>query len=244
MQESVKLARKMSHDLGKNWLSEIEELNLHVIFRPIYKRSDSITTLNAIVVFIIFSYDNDSTWLNLKQDRFENKLKIWKGLEVDLNEHLISIAKNEIDSVNDVIVEYLIHQVTWEWNTIFTQLDYHSNMLRFVSKKTDTGKSTDVLDKDDNKHTLIEEYDAEKVSKINKEKGLLLERAIEAREKADTLLAKIRKEFVQMDNAVQQDFGFSPTDEKKIDAEKWRDFVRHTLVPAREAKKIKSSEAD
>lgn len=242
MQKGVNLALKMSRDLGKNWSSEIEDINLHAIFKPIYRRSENIITLNAIAAFIVFAYDNDSSWLNLKQDRLENKIKILKGLEVESDSTLLLIANNEIDSINEVIVEYLIETSTWEFKTVCTLLDYHSNMIRFVSKKTETGKSVDELDGEGNKHTLVEEYDIDTITKVNEKKGLLLEKAIEAREKADVLLAKIRKDFVQMDHAVQSDFGFSPTEEKRIDPESWRMWVRHRLIPEREAKKSKTAE--
>lgn len=237
MQKGVNLALKMSRDLGKNWSSEIEDINLHAIFRPIYKRSENIIKLNAIVAFIIFAYDNDSTWLDLKKDRLENKIRILNGLDIDVDDHLMLIAKNEIDSINEVIVEYLIETSTWEFKTVCTLLDYHSNMIRFVSKKTETGKSVDELDGEGNKHTLVEEYDIDTITKVNEKKGLLLEKAIEAREKADVLLAKIRKDFVQMDHAVQSDFGFSPTEPQKIDPESWRGWVKHVLLPSKEKKK-------
>lgn len=227
MKTAIQLAQKINKDLGRNYLSELQEINLHGLFKPIYRMANNIETLNAIVVFIIFSYDNDSGWLNLNQDRYENKKRILSAIESNPDSIFDLILKNEHDPVNEVIVEYLIEQTTWKWKTIMTLLDYHSSMIRFVSKKTDSEKSMDVM-QDGNKTTLTEDYDIDKVTKVNKQKGELLEQAIAAREKADVLLGEIKKDFVQVEHAVQSDLNFSITDEKKIDPMSWRDFIVHT----------------
>jgi flagellar biosynthesis/type III secretory pathway chaperone len=237
MQKAVVLAKKISEDPSKSWTEEMEDLNLWTLFKPIYKGHQEFEIPNAIVAFIIFAYDNDSGWLNLHQDRLQNKMRIWKGIKIKMLPQLERVAKNDDDSVNEVIVEYLIEQTTWEWNHIMTLLDYHSNMIRFVRQKTETEKSTDKLTKDDQKITMTEEYDIEKIGNTNKTKGDLLKKAIEARQQADELLRKIKKDFVQMDNAVQQDFGFSPTDEKKVDIMSWRHFLQYTVLPEKERRR-------
>lgn len=229
MKRALEIAQKLSDSIDKNCLSELGEANLEVLFKPIYRLPDNIITLNAIVAFVILAYDNDSPWLNLNQDRYDNKKRILQGLDVEITPFLEQVIRNDNDRVNDVIIDYLIEQTTWKWKQAMTFMDYHSSMIRFVSKKTETGKSIDEKDAEGNKITFVEEFDADTVAKANKTKGELLQKALEARKEADILLQEIRKEFVHMDNAVQEDFGFSITDEKKIDPLSWRDFIRHSL---------------
>lgn len=208
-------------------MGDLEEINLHTIFSPVFESDVSFEAMNVIVCFVIFAYDNDSPWINIKQDRYENKIKILKGLSADITEQLfLSLAMNENSMVNDVIGEYLSEQVDWRWQTVFSHLDYHAKMIRFANKNTDEKKSWEELNKDGNAVKLHEEYDVTTITKINKEKGDLLAKAIEARERADKLLLEMRKEYVNADHAVQQDFNFSITDEKKIDPYSWKQWIQ------------------
>lgn len=227
MQKSIELIRKVSKELDKNWLPELEEINLHKIFDPIYRLNFNISNINSIICFIVLAYDNDSNWLNLKQDRYDNKIKILRSLTEDYQlPQFEEISKNENDTVNEVIGEYLIEQTTWKWQQIMTALDFHSNTLRFVRQKMETEKKTDKMNKEGIVKELTEDYDIDLLSKVSKQKGELLKQALDARRDADSLLSEIRKEFVQIDHAVQQDFGFELTSEKSIDPMSWRSFVQ------------------
>lgn len=237
MQKSVQIAGKVAKDLEKNWLPELEVNNLHSIFSPIFSLNVSIITGNIIVAFIILAYDNDSSWLNLKQDRKDNKRKILKSLTEDWDSDFFeTMLNNENSEINDVIGSYLENQSTWKFRTIMTLLDYHSNMMRFVNQKTEAEKKIDKMNKDGNKVELSQDYDIDVITKVNKQKGELLEQAIQAREKADRLISELNKEFVQLNHAVQQDFGFELTEEKKISPESWRDFIRYKVIPERQRK--------
>lgn len=227
MQKAIQLAQKIAKHPDNNWAQELQAINLHSIFSPIYEQEKiSFEGMNIIVAFIIYSYDNDSPWINIKQDRYENKMRILKGLSADHSDPVfISIAMNENDIVNDVIVEYLMEQVDWRWQTVYSLLDYHAKMIRIGNRNTEEKRTWQALNKDGNAVQLHEEYDASAITKINKEKGELLTKAIEARQKADILLAEMRKDMMATDHAVQQDFGFSITDEKKIDIMSWKQFI-------------------
>lgn len=216
----------MAKSPGSNWMASIELANLHKIFSPIFLRDGlSITQMNQLVCFVILAYDNESDWLNLKQDRYENKARIMRGLDVEEDDKIFDVIRNEDDEVNSVISEYVIEQVDWRWQTVFSLLDYHSKMIRFANEKTDTQKTT-TENKGGEKVTTTEDYDPTVITKINKEKGELLVKAMNARQEADKLLVEMRKEYVNLDNAVQQDFNFSITDEKKIDIMSWSGFIR------------------
>ncbi len=233
MIKATELARKISQNLEKNWLPELEEINLHKLFDPVYRLSGNISQLNAIVAYIIIAYDNDSSWLNIKTDRHGNKLKIITSITEDKSPLLISVIENENEIVNDVIADYLESQTTWKWKAIMSLLDFYINTMRFVNQKTETEKSFDKINKEGEVKTLTQDYDIDVITKVQKQKGELLEQAIEAREKCDRLLSEIKKEFVQLDHATQGDFGFEITDEKRIDSLSWRSFIRHKVIPSR-----------
>jgi hypothetical protein len=238
MKAAIELARKMSKQLDKNWLPEFEEINLHKIFQPIFSLPHNILTLNTISCYCIFAYDNDSSWLNLKQDRLENKMKILRSLTDDCNSELLrSISENENEVINDVIAEYLTSQATWKWKHIMSQLDFYTNTMKFVNQRTEEEKTIEKMNKEGEVKSLTTEYDVDVLAKVAKLKGELLKQAQEAREDADRLLSDIKKEFVQLDHAVQSDFGFELTDEKKINIESWKDFIRYTLPKLKEKQK-------
>ena len=208
MQSSISVAKKISKDLGKNWLSELENYNLSRIFMPVYLMENNIETLNTITAFVIFAYDNDSQWIELKKDRITNKQEILIGLGADLNEDIWqSIINNENDEILSVIAEYLKSITTWKWKTIISCFDYHSTCIQKASEQT---KSADELE----------------AAKINKEKGGLLKLAIQQREVGEQLLKELKSEYVKTDHATQNDFGFQITDEKAIDVTSWRERLR------------------
>lgn len=228
MQKAIDLVKKIRKNPDQSWMDYLEEINLHMLFRPVFLLPSNIETLNKILCYIVLAYDNDSSWLNINQDRKENKLRILSSLEVDTSSNLfVSIMQNEHDEVNKVIIEYLIEQTTWEWQMVMSNLDYSQNMLRFVMKKTDTEKTFDQANKDGQVETMTEEYDITKITKVNKEKDDLLKAAADARARADEFLAKIKAKYVKLDHAVQQDFNFEMTDEKNIDPMSWKQFIEH-----------------
>jgi len=227
MEKSIAAAKKIAETPDKNWLEYLEEINLHLVFRPIYTLDLSIVDANLIVSFIIYAYDNDSQKINIQQDRDHNKLKICESIELDTtNEIVKNILTNNHDIANNVILNYLVELTTWAWQTILSQLDYHANIMRFVMQKTADEKTSEKTNNAGEKTTTVQDYDLSEAAKINKQKGELINMAIAAREKADELLLKIKKDFMLTDMATQSDMGFTFTDtaKKKIDVESWKDW--------------------
>lgn len=235
MTRAIEAAKKISSALEKNSHEILYEINLHLIFAPVEELALSTKNKNSIIVYIILAYDNDSPWLDLRKDRFENKLSILKSLNCDSEDpRFKELLSNHNDTINNIILDYTVELTDWRWNTIFSLLDYHSNMLRFVNQKTESEKSIDKMDKDGGIKTLVQDYDIDTLAGVNEKKGKLLDLALSAREKADKLILEIKKEFVNTDNAVQQDLGFSITETyKKKDIYSWSEFIRTELIPKR-----------
>lgn len=231
MKNYLELAKKIKEDPEGNLLGALEEQNLKEIFRPIYKLDKAILTLNSIVSYIILAYTNGSHWLDLNVDRLYNKTRIVDGLGIVLDDFFQGIIDCENKTVNSVVSEYLQEQASWEFQQAAAYLDNHQKLIKFVNEKIETGFTTDELNKDGNKVALTTEYSIENITAAHEKKAKLLAVAHDNRNKATELISKLKGDYVQLDHAVQQDFGFSITDEKKISPESWRQYIKYEFLP-------------
>ena len=228
MKNAVELAKRIYKEPETNWLSALEEINLHVIFRPVYKGEFNFKTPNQIVSFIILSYDNDSPWIDSRKDRRENKLSILQGIDVEPKSKVFKeIINYENDDIQEVILSYLINQTDARWQEVMSLLDYSSKMILYCNREVSEKNKVDVkIDENGNKKDVYEYLDPLEVSKINKEKGDLLLKAIEARKTAESLLKAMENDFQRVDAATQGDFGFTFSDPKKFDITSWEQRIR------------------
>lgn len=226
MKKAIELSLKISKDILKDWADELFGYNLHNIFQSVYSGPEKIADKNRIVCYIIHSYDPDSGWLDLRKDRIENKQKILYNLEADIKSDLYKgIIENRNEPVNIAIFNFLEELKDWRWRSVFDFLEYAAKMSRFASVQTEDEKNYEKTTKDGQIEKYKEEVDISIITKVNKEKGVLLDQSLEARKKANDLLEQIKKDFVTTDNAVQQDFSFSFSETaKKKDIMSWRQF--------------------
>lgn len=229
MEKALELAKIIRKNIGGNHLELLEDYNLRGIFNSIFTLTISTEDCNIIVCFIIYAYTPNSLWLDLKKDRNHNKEAILLALEADSNKEVFrDLLYNKNEIVNISVFNYLEQLKGWEWRAVFDLLDYASKMSRFASKETEEEKSWDVKKKDGEKETLTEDIDIKTIVSVNKDKGTLLQQAIDKRMQADELMDKIRKNYVHTDDATQSDFGFKFTDTaKQRDVMSWREFIRN-----------------
>lgn len=220
------LIKQISKDLSKDWRDELREYNMPDTFNNLYS-DEIVKDANIIICFIVYAYSPESLWLDLKKDRLENKMRILKNLGVDPSlERYDDLMNNKNEIAGMAIFDFLEGLKSWKWKAIFDLLDYSSRMSRFATRETEAEKTFDKMNKEGEVKTLTEELDIDVISKVNKEKGLLLDQSISKRRQADSLLEEIKKEFVQTDNATQGDFGFAFTDTaKKRDILSWRSWI-------------------
>lgn len=231
MKNYLELAKKIQADPEGNLLSALEEQNLKQIFRPIYKIDNNILTLNSVVAYIILAYTNGSHWLDLNQDRLYNKTRIVEGLGISIDTFFKEIIDCENKIVNSVVSEYLQDQASWEFQQAASYLDNHQTLIKFSSEVVETGFTTEEKNKEGNKIDLFTEYSIDTIISAREKKAKLLAVAHDNRVKATELIAKLKGDYVQLDHAVQQDFGFSIVDEKKIDPASWRHFIKYEYIP-------------
>jgi hypothetical protein len=229
VKSNVETATKIWKDPEKNWLPELELLNLHVIFRPVFTHNFRIEILNKIVAFIILAYDNDSPWIDVRKDRNQNKLSIWEGIDGDPKSPFFKeILNYENSSIQEVILKYLLNQTDARWQEAMSLLDYSSKMILFCNRTTnDKFKTGTSFNAETKAHEDEFEFlDPTEIAKVNKEKGLLLEQAISARKKAEEILKSIENDFQKVDHATQGDFQFQFSDVRKFNILNWEDRVR------------------
>jgi DNA segregation ATPase FtsK/SpoIIIE-like protein len=229
MQKAIECAKYLSKKSTDNNSEYLEEINLKNVFEGIYNLGFPTVDENRLISFVIFAYDPDSQKLDIRKDRYENKVSIMSNIGIDVsNELMQEILSNSNEKFNHVVLLYLHELTDWRWLQIYSYLDYHSNMIRFANQKTEEERKYDKMNKEGIIKELTEEYDIETIAKINKNKGELLNLAMDARHKADLLLEEIRKSFVSTDHAVQQDFGFTFTEtaKKPVDILSWRLFIK------------------
>lgn len=224
---AVHLAQKMMKSLEDNHLASLELENLHTVFRPIYTHNLTILNLNAIVCFVIMAYSEESPWLNPRKDRTDNKKEILKGIGVDPENKIYKeILEYKNDSIQQVILNYLLFRTDARWREIVSLLEYHDKMFLFCNQRTSEKQKTGT-EKDESKGTVdvFEYLDQSEIAKINKEKGELMMKAIEARKEAESLLKILENDFQKTDAATQADFGFQFSD-AKYDVTRWEDRIR------------------
>jgi len=234
MNRPLNCAKTISKSLGEDHSVFLEENNLHITFGAIYNALKvPFEDKNRVICYLIYAYDPESGWLNLKKNRLENKKEIFENLGANANSDLYSgILDNSNQIVSMCAFNFLESLKDWRWRMIYDLLDWASNNQKIASQETASSVKVKGDDAEGKAIEYNEPVDLETILKSNKLKGYLLDEAISKRRQADELLVEIRKEFVSTDNSTQQDFQFQLTDLAKTNkALSWREFVRQVHIP-------------
>lgn len=211
MQKAIETAKRISKDLYADGLVILQDFNLHIPFEPLYSLDTNVA--NTLVCAIIYSYDADSNWTDLKKTSFDDKTNILKGLKADLTNPIYTEfieLKNE--DINNAIGDFLDMQPDWRFSQIMRSRDYHSKAL-----------------KEDNPDFGISDND--KIIKAKEALGKYLREALNHRKISDEYVAQIEKDFVGLNHRTEQDFnGAKFTDtELKYDKLLWRNFIKYEV---------------
>lgn len=219
MQKSIEVAKKISKILDSDSTELLFEYNLRNSFESIFSMGLDTKTCNCLVCAIIFSYDADSNWCDLKKTSYEDKTNILKGLKADLDnpifDEFINLSNEEI---NNSIGDFLDLQTDWRYAQIMRSRDYHSKAI-----KTKQPEFTGV--------------DDDKTIKAVEGIGKLLREGLNHRKIADEYTKQIEGDYVRLNHRTEQDFGVKFTDtQTKVDPMSWRAFIKETK-PLWEAKR-------
>lgn len=227
--KSISIAREIQSELIYDYTERLAEVDLLTVFKPVYDLpGETMKNKNIVICFIIYAYNPESLWLDIKKDRIDNKKRILYNLDAELDHEFIkSVIDNSNENVNMAVFNFLEIIKDWRWRSVFDLIEYAAKMSRFSSLDTADEKKFQKATKDGEVQDYSEEVPIETIVKVNKEKGNLINLSLDARKKADDLIEQIQKEYVATDNATQQDFDFAFTQTaKKRDPLSWRQYIR------------------
>jgi len=223
MQKAIKLARLISGKLDSDHSDAIEEQGLHWIFDPLSELEISRKERNTLICAIIYSYDNESSWIDLKQDGQVINGAILRGLKAELTASIYDDFLNQRnEKISETIGNYLDALGDWRFTTVRKHIDYHAKYIRMTENEED-----------------FKGLDAVKKTAARENMGKLMREAVNHRKAADLLIQEIHRDYVSTQHRTNQDFGKSYIDESiKRDPFSWREFVKYDLVPMREKQKL------
>lgn len=209
MQKAIEAARRISKNIDVDSFSILEEFNLHTAFDSIYFMGLENKVANTLICAIIYAYDANSNWCDLKKTSTADKENILKGLKADMS----VIFYNEFielknDDINNAIGDFLDLQPDWRFSQVMRSRDYHSKAL-----------------KEDNPD--FGEQDNDKIIKAKEALGKYLREALNHRKICDEYMLQIEKDYVNLNHRTENDFGVKFTDvETKGDIMSWRFFIQ------------------
>lgn len=209
MIKAIQVATAISKDLEKDSLPVLEQYNLHTAFDSIFLMELSIDVINTLICAIIFSYDNDSKWTDLKKTSYDDKIAILKGLRADLSNPIYNEFINiSSDDINNSIGDFLDMQPDWRFAQIMRSRDYHSKAIRTPEPE-------------------FKDMDEDKTIKAKEGIGKLLREALNHRKISDEYTLQIEKDYVNLNHRTKQDFGIEFTSQStQRDIYSWRSFIR------------------
>lgn len=218
---------EMKKDLSKNHADIFEQYNIQKEVAPIYKiPKSSIKANNIILCFIILAYDNESKWLEIHKDRYQNKLKIMTDLGGDVKKSPYKeVVTGNSRPVQEVLLWFLTSIIDWRWNSIFTYFDAHSQMMLQAGAKTIEEFTT----KDEKGNNKITNVDVKELIETNIKKTQLITKAHEMRQAGEAMLRDIQKELVNVDTVLNKEGRMSLS--STADYLKWEHFVADIRKP-------------
>lgn len=165
----------------KSWKKELQAMNVWDDVEDIYSFTKDNYNGNIILSFIALAYDAKSEYIEMHQDRLDNKIKIMQslaGLSALTNDTLKAVVHNTEDVFSKVIDWFLESQKDWRWKTVVTCYEYHSVVMQM--KPSVSAKDT-------------------------LEIGRCIDEAIKRRNQGDKLLKEMQTEFVNLDHALKKE---------------------------------------
>jgi hypothetical protein len=222
MSKVLDVILELKEDLGTDWMPALKRINIWEDVSKLYTKRWSTAMCNGVLSFIILAYDNESGFIEMHKDRWENKYKIAERVGLSKSDERVKkIVENNNATVNDVVSWFLDYQKTWEWDSILACWEYHSEMMRFARTKT---QDQTVVDNDEGGDKIMADVDISTLTKGNKEKGLNIQTAIERRKEGDTMHEDLKRRYVNIDTALQKEGKRRMTDATSIMS--WEAYIQ------------------
>lgn len=208
MSKILDLVLQHKQDLTSDWTEDLDKIGVLDEINFVYKQGWTIEEANRVLAFVILAYDNESGWIELHKNRLDNKRKIWNKLGGVEDKFGNAIIESASLAAKDLRVWLMRHTRDWRWDTIMTCFDYHAEMMEFGGFKTMDQLETIKYTESEGGMQEVKEYHSvsvDKLSKGNLDKGSNIEKGIAMRQKGETLLEEIKKEFQQVDSVLEKE---------------------------------------
>lgn len=221
MKLHIEIAKHISKDLDLDYKEYLSDLNYLRIFERLFLLGMSNRVVNTLVCAIIYSYSNSSKWIDLRQDGFSINKGILEGLKADFKieiyQQFLMLSNEDILDCIGALLDTM--KSDWKFITIRKMIDFHS--------KTMMQSEPDLTNTDEEKKPKVREN----ISRTMKE-------AVLQRDSADKLIAEIETTYVGTNHRIKQDFGVEFTEQEiNISILSWRDFIKYTVLPLKNATK-------
>lgn len=212
---------RLKQDLSSDWKPSLMDINVYDDIKKLYSLKWPTKFCNSVLAFIVMAYDNQSAWIEIHKDRWDNKYKIASRLELNIKDKKVKdIVENNNATVNGVVAWFMEYQKDWRWDSIMTYFEYHSEMMRFGSIKT---QEQIVVGEEEGGKKMLSDVSIDEMAKGNFRKGINIEKAVDMRRKGEELLEEIKREFVNVDTIMQREHKRNMTD--ATDIESWESFI-------------------
>ena len=226
MRKAIELAKKISINIQSDNTELLKEYNFHVVFEQITETTLSDLIKNTLIAAIIYGYDNDSKWIDTRVDGITNNKNIMIGLGADFKNPTIKDFINLSHEPSlECIGNFLDRLPDWRFR--------HGYRLRLQYTKTMNQPEPSLFDVDEEKKAMIfinwaKAIDAAKRQMID----------------AQQMIAEIEKDFLSTSHMVEGSLSESYTqktlemfndENKKINIESWRDYIKHVYLPSKKA---------
>jgi len=179
--------KKLQMQLEADWYEDLDNLNIWQEVQDLYFNLKDNRKANTILCFIAFAYDKDSDWLDMHQDRMENKCRIMRTLAGDnfqTDQDYVNATVGMMSPYNNVIEWYINYQMDWRFADVLAGFEFHSRAVS-MSKMA---------------------FDNKEMAAA----GRTLSQAKLIRKEADQLLDELKKEMMVLDASLTKE------DRKKI----------------------------
>jgi len=226
MRKAIELAKKISINIQSDNTELLREYNFHVVFEQITETPLSDLIKNTLIAAIIYGYDNDSKWIDTRVDGITNNKNIMIGLGADLKNSTIKDFINLSHEPSlECIGNFLERLSDWRFR--------HSARLRDSYTMTMNQPSPNLTDVDEEKKGM---------AFVNW--GKAMDSAKRQMIDAQQMIAEIEKDYLTTNSKTESDFGVSFTqksldmfndENKKINIESWRDYIKHVYLPSKKS---------
>lgn len=206
---NVEVILSLCKNMDSSWKEELIEYNMYSDFDPIYNLGYPEKITNTIIAFIVKAYDQDSNSIDVRRDRYLDKVRILEGLCLTKNDEIFNkIIGDEETEIKSVCYNYLLRQRDIRFRTVLRYNEFYEDNMKFIFEKEDENLADD------------------KIATIKAKKMDLVATNSSLRKEIVALIADIKRDYAMIDKITETEFGYIFSDPENYDIMSWGDFLK------------------